>query len=90
MLYQLSYFRITGAKINAFILTAKFCTRFFSYVTEILPPSGRLDDKEREYYLPNKAFSASSIAEKLKDAITSSIKAVICSLQRFPMLPSCV
>ena len=69
---------LTGAKIKAFTLMAKFCTRFF------------ISTKQRDGYLPNKAFSASSIIWKLKPFTTSFIKASIRSLQRLPILPAWV
>ena len=41
-------------------------------------------------YRPNRAFSAVSIRSKWKPSIVSCIKAVMRSLHRLPMLPSCV
>ena len=77
MLYQLSYFRIfsTGAKIRSFLVSAKLSIKKVW---------------QKIFYRPNNAFSASSIPQKLKPSTTCCINAEISSLQRLPILPSCV
>ena len=77
MLYQLSYFRIfsTGAKIMSFLVSAKLSIKKVW---------------QKIFYCPNNAFSACSIPQKLKPSTTCCINAEISSLQRLPILPSCV
>ena len=77
MLYQLSYFRIfsTGAKIMSFLVSAKLSIKKVW---------------QKIFYRPNNAFSACSIPQKLKPSTTCCINAEISSLQRLPILPSCV
>ena len=77
MLYQLSYFRIfsTGAKIRSFLVSAKLSIKKVW---------------QKIFYRPNNAFSACSIPQKLKPSTTCCINAEISSLQRLPILPSCV
>ena len=77
MLYQLSYFRIfsTGAKIMSFLVSAKLSIKKVW---------------KKIFYRPNNAFTACSIPQKLKPSTTCCINAEISSLQRLPILPSCV
>ena len=76
MLYQLSYFRVlTGANVGSFTISSKHFSRFLL---------------KKAVYRPKSFFSASSTAVKLKPFETSSIKAVILSLHKLPMLPACV
>ena len=77
MLYQLSYFRVfsTGAKIRSLLVSAKLSHKKVW---------------QKIFYRPSNAFSASSIPQKLKPSTTCCINAEIASLQRLPILPSCV